>query len=104
MRQIADRLNDPLEHHLPHLIQHKRQQYRGRKTKQQLEQADDNRVAHNRPEVRRIKKRFEVFKPDPWTVKKTAEQLIILKSHQYPVHRQITEDKDEDQRRHHHQL
>lgn len=26
MRQIADSLNDPLERHPPHLIQHQRQQ------------------------------------------------------------------------------
>ncbi|MNI61272.1 hypothetical protein D3C73_1165330 [compost metagenome] len=102
MRQIADRLNNPLEQYVPHLIEHQRQQNRGRKSEQQLQQADDNRIAHHRPEVRRVKERFEMLQPYPWTAEKSAEQLIILKRHQYPVHGQITEDENEDQRRHYH--
>ncbi len=104
MRQIADGLDDPLEQHAPDLIKHQRQQDRSRKPDTQLQQANYYRVTHYRPEVGRIEEGLKMLQPYPWTMKKTAEQLIILERHQYPIHGQIAEDEDKQHCGYNHQL
>ncbi|MMZ68527.1 hypothetical protein D1872_312240 [compost metagenome] len=51
MRQIADRLNEPLERHVLHFVQHDRKQDRRGEGEDDLQKAQDQRVADNRGEL-----------------------------------------------------
>lgn len=65
MRQIADCLNEPLERHVLHFVQHDREQDRRGKSEDDLQKAQDQRVADNRSKLIIVDEFIEIPQTHP---------------------------------------
>jgi len=99
VRQINDRLNDPLEGDMFQLIQQKRQQNRQRKIENQMQQVNHKCISEQNDKIVAGKKPDKMFEPDPGTVPETGIGRKIFECDQYPPHRHIFEQKKKQESR-----
>jgi len=104
MREIADRLNQALEHHYAKLVEQQRENDRSRESEQQLIQAYRQRVSKQSPKVRVFKKVLEVRQSDPGTSPYPVGHAVVFERDQQPVHRTVVENAVINQHRHKHQI
>ncbi|MNW47504.1 hypothetical protein D3C74_248360 [compost metagenome] len=94
MRQVDERLEQPLKEVAPELIQHQCQNDRYRKVDKQVQRKQDHRVFQNDHKIRLGKQPSEMLQTDPFAASDAVIRLIILKGNDQPVHREILEDDE----------
>ena len=106
VRQVGDRLNRTLERAVAYFVQQDRQQDRGYRAENQVDQAHGKGVADGKNEVLLAEEELKVLHPDPFAAQKTQLRLIFLKRDDPAPHRRVVEEKDVQQHRdgHDHQL
>lgn len=104
VRQIGDRLHEPLEQLVPQLVQQQRQNDRGGEPEQQIVETDQQRIADQPPKIEAVEKVDEMFEPDPRTVPDAGSGAEILKGDLQAVHGAVIENNVIGDNRQHHQV
>ena len=104
MRHVGDGLHHLEEALLAHLVHHQRQDNGRRKTEQQLQKADRERVSDAAPGVDRIEKAAEVVQAAPGAAQEAARHLVILERDGHAEHRHIVEQDIVGKHRQEHQI
>jgi len=84
VRQIDDRLENPLVHDFPQFVQEQRKDNRNRKGKNQVIKSDQNRIFKNPQKLRVSEHPAELIESDPWAACKALENVVVLKRHDGP--------------------
>src|SRR5690606_11003628 len=94
IRQITDRLYNPLKYHIAQFIKQQRQDDRGRKAPDQRVQANQYRIAQQYYKIRIVdNEHLEVLEAYPITRPYACERIVILKGHYDSEHGTILEDQ-----------
>src|SRR4051794_36511237 len=93
MREIDHALNEAPRARLDDAVQQQRQADRGGEVQHQLQQSEDQRVAHSRPEVRVGKQSDEVLEPNPGAGEEPEKWQIALESYDVAEEWQVVEDQ-----------
>ena len=87
--KIGDRLGHFFEPAVLHLIKQRSQDDGRREIEDQVIQVDQQRVAHQAPQINGIKELLEKFKSHPWTFVEPQESIEIFESDRQAQHRRI---------------
>ncbi|MNE72500.1 hypothetical protein D3C80_1684480 [compost metagenome] len=94
MRQVEDRLRQLLEPDRTELMQQQGQNNRRRKRHDQIQQVQQQRVAHNRIKLAHGEQLFEVIESDPFAPAYSFKNAVVLKRNCCAVHRHVLENNE----------
>jgi hypothetical protein len=86
MGQIGKRLNYPLKHLIPQLIEKQCQNDWSGKVKHQIQNRQNNSITEESPKPHTGKEALEMFKAHPLAAEKTPGYRIVLKSEKDTPH------------------
>ncbi len=92
VRCISNRLHEPFEMFLPHLVDHQRQNNRSREPYCQLIQADADRILNQAPKEIAVEKPLEMIESDPGASPNSLSGNKIFERNLQSVHRNVLED------------
>ncbi len=98
VRQIRQRLDELFIPNVAHLVDEQRQDDGRGETAEQLEQADDQRVLDDGPEIGVAQEALEVPKAHPIAAQNAQVELEVLERDQHAVHRVVAENRIPDDR------
>lgn len=93
MRCIRDRLDERLESFVAGLIEQDRQYNRNREACDQLVGANRDRIANQRPELKRVEEPRKMRESHPRTAQNPLHGVEIFESNRHAVHRDIVKNK-----------
>ena len=93
MRQVAERLHDPLVFLGPQLIQHQGQDDGCGKTEQEFQSGNDDRVPEYVPEIITAEEAAEILQADPRAARDPLQELELLERQRYTVQGTVLEQQ-----------
>ena len=99
VRQVGDSLHRIAKGLCPQLVDHQRKDHAGRKTKNQLIQADQQRIPHGLPEHHAAEQHLKVLPADPRTACNALPNGKILERQLDAIHGEIMKNQKKQQHR-----
>lgn len=103
MRHVHDGLHRPFERHVLDLVQHDRQHNGNRKTHDDAEQAEEQRIADNLHRARVAEQCFKMQESYPRAVPEAIVEIVVLEGDDQPAYRGISENQVKQDHRQKHQ-